>query len=158
MESLKSKIISNKELRDLINYSSLIDETYINFNGNSKHKFSKILESSLKKSLALDSKINNEIKQMNGLSGRKYRYMINNIISLMKPSKYLEIGSWLGSTACSAIFNNELKITCIDNWSEFLKTVDNPEEIFKKNINKYINKKVNFNFYNNDFRKLITKK
>ena len=66
-ESLKSKIISNKELRDLINYSSLIDETYINFDGNSKHKFSKILKSSLKKSLALDSKINNEIKQMNGL-------------------------------------------------------------------------------------------
>ena len=93
MESLKSKIIANKELRDLMNYSSLIDQTYIKFQGNNKHKYSKILESSLKKSLALDSKINNEIKEMNGLSGRKYRYMINNIIASIKSSKYLEIGS-----------------------------------------------------------------
>ena len=59
---------------------------------------------------------------MDGLSGRKYRSLINSLINKVKNPSYLEIGSWLGSTACSAAFKNKLTITCIDNWSQvFLK-------------------------------------
>ena len=41
---------------------------------------------------------------MEGLSGRKYRSLINNLIQKIKDPRYLEIGTWLGSTACSAAF------------------------------------------------------
>ena len=55
---------------------------------------------------------------MEGLSRRKYRSLINNLVQKIKDPRYLEIGTWLGSTACSAAFKNDLKITCIDNWSQ----------------------------------------
>ncbi len=156
MESLKKQIFSkeNAELKNLINLSANIDETSIKFHGTRKHKFSKILDDSLQMTLALETKITDEIKELGGLSGKKYRYLINNIISSMKSPKYLEIGSWMGSTACSAIYENELKITCIDNWSEFLTKVDNPKKIFEKNINNYLTEKIDFNLLNKDFREV----
>jgi len=156
MKSLKIKIFSkeNAELKNLINLSANIDETSIKFQGNMKHKFSKILNDSLQKSLFLESKITDEIKELGGLSGKKYRYLINNLVSSMKAPKYLEIGSWMGSTACSAIYGNQLKITCIDNWSEFLTKVENPKEVFEKNINNYLTEKIDFNLLNRDFREI----
>ena len=60
----------------------------------------------------------------------------------------MEIGSWAGSTACSAIYNNKLLITCIDNWSEF----DGPKNSFFTNINANSNKDTNFSFIESDFR------
>ena len=53
------------------------------------------------------------------MSGRKYRMFINEYIANVRNPRYLEIGSWAGSTACSAIYGNAVKATCIDNWSEF---------------------------------------
>ena len=32
--------------------------------------------------------------------------------------RYLEIGTWKGSSVCSAMCNNKASVTCIDNWSE----------------------------------------
>ena len=76
------------------------------FNGDS---LSKNLKLSLNKSLALETKLPNEIKFMSGMSGKKYRYLINNFISIAENPKYLEIGCWAGSTVCSAIYGNKVK-------------------------------------------------
>jgi hypothetical protein len=56
---------------------------------------------------------------MHGMSGRKYRMFINKLVSDVPSARYLEIGSWLGSTLCSAIYNNTVVACCVDNWSEF---------------------------------------
>jgi hypothetical protein len=64
------------------------------------------------------SKINEDIKQIDGMSGIKTRHFYNNLLSL-DDSRYLEIGTWKGSSVCSAMFGNTQKVLCIDNWSEF---------------------------------------
>ena len=55
---------------------------------------------SFEESLSQKKKINNFVLEMKGLSGRKYRSLINSLISKIKNPSYLEIGSWLGSTTC----------------------------------------------------------
>ena len=59
------------------------------------------------------------VLDIEGMSGRKFRYFLNNLIGLVSNPRYLEIGSWAGSTFCSAIYGNTVKATAIDNWSLF---------------------------------------
>jgi hypothetical protein len=56
---------------------------------------------------------------MEGLSGRRYRAFINNLIGALPGPRYLEIGTWAGSTLCSAITGNVVQAVAIDNWSLF---------------------------------------
>jgi hypothetical protein len=105
---------------------------------------------SLENALELNHKLPDWISQMSGMSGRKYRYLVNDLIQNTEDARYLEIGSWLGSTACSAAFGNKLKITCVDNWAEF----NGPKDEFLKNIDKIKNENIVFNFIEKDFRKV----
>jgi hypothetical protein len=106
------------------------------------------------KTISGDSKLPDWILKLNGMSGKKYRIFINNLVEIIKNARYLEIGSWKGSTACSAFYNNEVSAICIDNWS-----YNTPEckifEEFNNNISKVINKDkfqlISEDFYNVDF-------
>lgn len=75
--------------------------------------------------LALDQavagtcKLPPELLGMEGLSGRRYRAFINNLIGALPGPRYLEIGSWAGSTLCSALFGNKVEAVAIDNWCQF---------------------------------------
>lgn len=91
-----------------------------------------------------------EILSMSGMSGRKYRRLINRLISLSRAPRYLEIGSWAGSTACSALYGNRVEVTCIDNWSEF----GGPKDVFLSNIRAASNPGVAFSFIESDYRKV----
>ena len=139
------------------------EETSIKLDGNfDQNSYSKNLKLALFKSLAMDTKISDEIKFMSGMSGRKYRYLINNLVSLINNPRYLEIGSWAGSTACSALYGNEVKAVCIDNWLKFetedyVKEVYNtkdPKKEFEINTKKIITDKIDFKFIESDFRKV----
>lgn len=66
------------------------------------------------------------------MSGIKTRHFYNNLLSFDN-IRYLEIGCFIGSTVCSAMYNNNAVVFCIDNWSEF----GNQKEIFLKNFNTY---------------------
>jgi hypothetical protein len=79
------------------------------------------------------------------MSGKKMRHFLNNLCSQMDDTRYLEIGVWKGSTVCSAMFNNNAFIYCIDNFSTF----GGPKEEFLKNFNYAIGKN-NATFINND--------
>lgn len=79
------------------------------------------------------SKIDDHIKQMEGMTGIKTRHFYNNLLTI-DGSKYLEIGTWKGSSVCSAMCGNSSKILCIDNWSEF----GGPKDEFLRNFEKYI--------------------
>lgn len=65
------------------------------------------------------SKLNNQILNMDGMSGHKTRHLYNNMCSL-DGCNYLEIGTWKGSSFISAMYGNtSTNGTVIDNWSEF---------------------------------------
>ena len=125
-------------------------ETSIIFNGNfDELEEGRILHKAFMKALALETKLPPVIRDMEGMSGKKYRYFINNLVELSENPRYLEVGSWVGSTACSALYGNSAKALCIDNWSEF----GGPREVFLQNINEVIvSANIDFSFLESDFR------
>jgi len=78
------------------------------------------------------SKINQTLKDMEGMSGLKTRHFYNNLLD-MQDARYLEIGTWKGSSVCSAMYGNRAKVVCIDNWSEF----GGPKSEFITNFNNF---------------------
>lgn len=52
-----------------------------------------------------------------GMSGQGFRAFLNDLMK--SRSNYLEIGTWKGSTAVSAISGNCVNAILIDNWAEF---------------------------------------
>ena len=90
------------------------------------------IENCLKLTDNYQSKIVDDILNMPGMSGRKTRHFYNNICSLNN-ARYLEIGTWQGSSICSAMCNNKMSCLAIDNWSEF----GGPKEQFMSNFNKF---------------------
>ena len=139
------------------------EETSIKLDGNfDQNSYSKNLKNSFFKSLAMDTKLPDEIKFMPGMSGKKYRYLLNNLISLTEDPRYLEIGSWTGSTVCSALYGNAAKAVCIDNWITFPEeeqvrkffNTGNQKKTFEINTKKVITEKIDFQFIESDFRKV----
>lgn len=95
-----------------------------------------IVEKAFKNAEQNSSKIDEGILSIDGMSGAKTRHFYNNLISCMSESgdtRYLEIGTWRGSTVCAAMCNNNATVICIDNWCEF----GGPKEEFLTNFNRY---------------------
>ncbi len=65
-----------------------------------------------------ESKLPKEILEMDGMSGQMTRHFYNNLLTL-EGARYLEIGTWKGSSTFSAMYGNRARIICIDNWSQF---------------------------------------
>ena len=78
------------------------------------------------------SKITDGLLKMEGMSGKKTRHFYNNLLNI-NDARYLEIGTWKGSSVCSAMYGNKAKVVCIDNWSEF----GGPKHEFLTNFNRY---------------------
>lgn len=78
------------------------------------------------------SKITDDIISMPGMTGTLTRHFYNNILNI-DDARYLEIGTWAGSSVCSAMCGNKAKVVCIDNWSEF----GGPKETFLKNFEQF---------------------
>jgi len=139
------------------------EETSIFLGGNfDQNTYSKNLKISLSQTLAMDTKIPDWLKFMPGMSGKKYRYFINNLVSLTENPRYLEIGSWTGSTVCSALYGNAAKAVCIDNWITFPEeeqvrkffNTEDQKKTFEINTKKVITEKIDFQFIESDFRKV----
>lgn len=91
------------------------------------------------------------LMNITSMSGRKYKKFINSLISQIEDARYLEIGTWTGSTACSAMYQNNVSCYFIDNWEQFNPN-GNIKELFFENVEKIPN--TNFNFLELDFRKV----
>jgi hypothetical protein len=94
------------------------------------------------------SKLPGAIRAIKGMSGQRYRTLINTLISTLDRPHYLEIGSWLGSTAAAAIYGNSVHALCIDNWSEYSGT----KEQFLTNIEKAKSSRTVLHLIEQDFR------
>jgi hypothetical protein len=91
-----------------------------------------------------------DVRQMEGMSGQKYRILMNSLVRHHPHARYLEVGSWMGSTAASAMCGNSLDVLCIDNWSEF----GGPKTLFLENIERVRSPAINFRFIESDFRQV----
>jgi len=78
------------------------------------------------------SKITDALLNMEGMSGKKTRHFYNNLLN-KDDARYLEIGTWKGSSVCSAMYKNNATVVCIDNWSEF----GGPKNEFLQNFSTY---------------------
>jgi hypothetical protein len=97
------------------------------------------------------SKITEDIIQMGGMTGTKTRHFYNQLLQ-MRDARYLEIGTWKGSSVCSVMCGNKGKVVCIDNWSEF----GGPKAEFLENFEKFKGEN-DANFIENDcFQVLVS--
>lgn len=87
------------------------------FNSQISHPYIDVVKESLEKSLNYESQLTPFVLDVHGMSGKKYRHFINNVVSSISDARYLEVGSWKGSTLCAAIFNNNVTAYTIDDWS-----------------------------------------
>lgn len=120
---------------------------------NSDNFYNSLIENSFEESINGIENLPRWIINMDGMSGKKYRFFINNLIKKIKQPNYLEIGCWKGSTCCSAMYNNFVSVCCIDDWSEF----NGPKKEFIENSQKCVNESNNiirFQFIENNFKNI----
>jgi hypothetical protein len=86
----------------------------------------------LRKAENNESNVTEDILKYKGMSGYKTRHFYNNICSLPN-CRYLEIGTYHGSSSISAIYKNQVDALFIDNWSLF----DGDKNIFYRAIEKF---------------------
>jgi predicted O-methyltransferase YrrM len=95
---------------------------------------------------AIDSVMNSSIDMINidvpGLTSWKMESLINKLAK--NSTRYLEVGSALGATACAALKDNSLEVICIDTWKDtyqpdngIFEMPENNKEDFIKNIKRF---------------------
>ena len=97
-----------------------------------------------------EGKLGPPLLAMPGASGQLYRYFINNLVQYLPDARYLEVGSWTGSTMCAAIFGNTLRAFAIDDWSEF----GGPSGLFLQHVGQCMSKDIQFSMLSQDFRRV----
>ena len=82
------------------------------------HPIIENIESALDQALMQNSAIPEYCLKINGMSGIIYRHFINNFMNSIEDPRYLEVGSFQGSTLCAAIGGIEnMYALAIDNFS-----------------------------------------
>lgn len=79
-----------------------------------------------------ESKLIQEVHDIQGMTGTKTRHLYNNLLN-MEDARYLEIGSWAGSSSCSAMYGNKAKCAFIENFAGF----GGPKQECLSNIEKF---------------------
>lgn len=123
-------------------------EPYVEVQGNFKIKYAKLIKSAYEKALKEESNLPDWILTLNGMSGKRYRHFVNNLIATVPDARYLEVGSWKGSTAMAAIYGNKVSAVCIDNWSQF----GNVRAEFCNNAERCTNDDTLLELHEGDFR------
>jgi hypothetical protein len=112
---------------------------------------------SIEKAYNKESKIDSntsegkEILDYPGMTGTKTRHLYNNLCSL-ENVKYLEIGTWYGSSSISAIYKNSIQATFIDNWSQF----NGDPNILQNIMSKYTTEPATYRIIESDCWKVDT--
>ena len=108
----------------------------------------RVVKSCFATAISKPSPLPAEISGIRGMSGQKYRSFINHLVGSTLQPRYLEIGSWAGSTAAAALYGNRVQALCIDNWSQF----GGSSAEFFESMNKVVSKDIEFKFIEKDFR------
>ena len=101
---------------------------------NESEKIVSWVKDAIKKTENNETILTDEIFAIDGMSGRKGRILLNNLV--YDSSNYLEVGSWKGSTLCSALYKkNTNRSYSIDDYSQF----GNPKDTLENNLKKFVN-------------------
>lgn len=132
-------------------HASLVEmpETSISIFREADHPYARIVEDAFAAAQAMTNKLPRSVLEMDGMSGKKYRRLINEIIMNIPHPRYLEVGSYKGSTACAALFGNQASATLIDHWEQF-----GGREEFSKNIESITTDKTDITVIESDFRRI----
>jgi hypothetical protein len=93
------------------------------------------------------------IRILQGMSGQRFRVLLNNLARIPISGSYLEVGTFKGSTAISALFQNQRSAIFVDNWSEF----GGPKKTALENLKKLIPNTL-WNVIDQDFKTFSTTK
>lgn len=120
-EQINPTFLQNKR-RDILHrdcdLSALNFEYWKNKITTPRYTMLKCLEYSMYKANQHQSELSSDLLTMYGMSGLKFRHLLNNIGSFPN-AKYLEIGIHTGSILFSFMFNNSASVIAVDNWSQF---------------------------------------
>jgi hypothetical protein len=108
------------------------------------------IRSALSDSMAGRGKLTSATLDIQGMSGRKFRYFLNNLVERIPDPRYLEIGSWKGSTFCSAIKGNRVTAVAVDDWSGF----GGPVGQFFGHLSEHVSLEARTSVLTSDFRKV----
>jgi hypothetical protein len=125
-----------------------VPETITTLEQSSTNPLALKVKTALLRAIADDGALPHEVLGMRGMSGRKYRTFINNLIGSIDDARYLEIGVWKGSTLCSAVYGNKVRALAMDNWSQF----GAPTAEFFNNLAKFETAEARVRFLETDFR------
>lgn len=79
------------------------------------------IEDSLHKVESGITKLPQQVFDMVGMTGRKTRMFLNHLCDVSEPINYMEIGVWKGSSAAASVYGNTNVTSFLcDNWSEFM--------------------------------------
>lgn len=97
------------------------------------------------------SGLNEAVLDIEGMSSPKVRHFLNNLTSF-PTCRYLEVGSWKGSTFISALYNNQFYDAAwsVENWSEF----GGPKVEFHRNVELFLPRTNKFKLIEADFAML----
>jgi hypothetical protein len=101
-------------------------------------RYSAFMNQAVAKAILGIGKLTPEILHLEGMSSMANRVLLNNLCE--GNGKYLEIGSWKGSTFISALYKNTFcKGTSIDHHQEFTKSIfATTAEFLKKNCETHL--------------------
>ncbi len=108
------------------------------------------LRDAFERSLAGDGGLDPKILSIRGMSGKVFRTFLNGLVKTVDDARYLETGVFQGATLCSAIWQNRISVTAIDNWSEY----GGPANAFYKNLGEVWEPSASITILNRDFRKV----
>lgn len=159
------------------NYCENVITSHMKKQNMEQHPFVDMILESINASACGVSNFDESTFDISGLSSNRVRHLLNSLCS-NEGIKYLEIGSYLGSTFCAAIEGNKLEAYAVDNWAtDNLQPAENETEIerasyqdFRENAKRYkgdskvriinadcknlvpedLNSKVNLVFYDGD--------
>jgi len=128
-------------------------KAHIRINENGDSKYSSAILNSYFYANQLSPNLPDWLLNMESMSGRKYKNFINRLISQVSVVRYLEVGTWTGSTACSAMYKNNVSCFFVDNWDQF-NPQGNVKNLFFEHTQKIKDEspEANFTFQENDFR------
>lgn len=130
-------------------------KAYIRINENGDSKYSSVILNSYFHANQFSQNLPDWLMNMESMSGRKYKNFINRLVSQVPDARYLEVGTWTGSTACSAIYRNKVNCFFVDNWDQF-NPQGNVKNLFFEHTSKAKEESpaANFMFEENDFRRV----
>lgn len=130
-------------------------KTHIRINENEESKYSNIILNSYFHANQLSQNLPDWLMTMESMSGKKYKNFINRLISQIPDARYLEVGTWTGSTACSAMYRNKVNCFFVDNWDQF-NPQGNVKNLFFEHTEKIKKEspEASMNFLENDFRRV----